>query len=121
MRWLHSGRLTPYYNSPAPLLSAADCPKYSASIGYTLSTSDDVANLFARCCEISEPVPSFLTGMPVVLSWGLRAERVLRCMIEMIHALNGDDEDLPGIGPTTLTGGYGERSDGYRKVRFRAK
>jgi hypothetical protein len=38
-------------------------------------------------------------------------------MIDMVHTLNGHDSDLPGMGPTNLTGGYGRRSGGSGKVR----
>ena len=42
-------------------------------------------------------------------------------MIDMVHALNGHDYDLPGMGPMNLTGGYGRRGGGNGNVRlFRA-
>ena len=75
--------------------------------------------MFSGCCEFSDPVPSFVDDMQVdVVSEGYGQNEFWRYMIGMIHALNGEDHDLPGMGPKTLTGGYGEGKATNRNVRL---
>jgi len=120
------GALAPFWQtdpllqfSGALIIRGQTCPDYSASIGYAMSDAEDFTNMFSRCCETSEPVPSFLSDMQVaVVSGGYGQNEFWKYMIDMIHALKGEDQDLPGMGPTTLTGGYGERRGGNRNVRL---
>src|SRR6185503_1208270 len=111
------GALAPFWQTP-PLLSFSQalilrghtCPEYSAVLGYMMNGSDDFTRLLAPFCEVSEPVPSFVAGMNVgVISGGYGQNEFWSFMIDMVHALNGQDGDPPWSSPTTLTGGYGQR------------
>lgn len=120
------GALAPFWQtnpllgfSGALIIRGQTCPNYSASIGYAMIGADHLVNLFSSCCETSEPAPSFLSGMQVaVVSGGYGPNEFWRFMIGMIHALNGENQDLPGLEATTLIGGYGERRGGKQAVRL---
>ena len=120
------GALAPFWQTDpllqfcrALIIRGQNCPEYSASISHSMSSAADFTNMFSRCCEISAPVPGFLADMQVVVaSGGYGQNEFWEYMIDMIHALNGNDHDLPGMGPTTLTGGYGKRSGANRNVRL---
>lgn len=120
------GALTPFWQ-PDPLLQFSgaliirgeSCPEFSASLSYAMAGMEDFPKLLSPCCEPSDPFPSFMEDMPVyVVSGGYGQNEFWRYMIDMIHALNGDDSDLPGMGPTNLTGGYGRTSGLNHNIRL---
>lgn len=120
------GALAPFWQtdplvqfSKALIIRGQSCPEYSATVSYAMSGAPDFTDMFIPCCEISDPVPAFVTDMQVaVVSGGYGQNEFWSYMIDMVHALNGNDYDLPGMGPTTLIGGYGQRSGGRRNVRL---
>ena len=120
------GSLAPFWQtnplvqfSGALIIRGQSCPEYSASADYLMNGSTTFEHLLDQCCELSSPVPSFVPEMNVaVFSGGYGQNEFWRYMINMVHALNGKDNDLPMMGPTTLTGGYGQRRDRTRNVRL---
>lgn len=121
------GSMAPFWqNDPliafagALFIRGGTCPEYSASASYVMNSAIDARDfkrLLRTSCEVSTPVPSFVPDMNVaVVSGGFGPNEFWKYMIGMIHALNGEDEDLPGMAPKTLTGGYGERISGYKTV-----
>jgi hypothetical protein len=81
--------------------------------------SPEMKELFSPCCELSEPFTPHTAGMHgFVISGGFGPNEFWSYMIDLMHALNGHDYDLPGMGPKNLTGGYGMRSGSTGKVRL---
>jgi hypothetical protein len=79
----------------------------------------NLRELLSPSCESSELFPTYVEDMNVtVVSGGFGPNEFWSYMIDMVHALNGHDSDLPGMGPTNLTGGYGRRSGGSGNVRL---
>jgi hypothetical protein len=120
------GALAPFWQTPpllafsgALILRGQTCPNYAAVLSYLMNGSDDFSRLLDPCCEVSKPVPSFVPEMNIgVVSGGYGENEFWRFMIDMVHALNGEDEDLPGFGPTSLTGGYGQKQGRNANVRL---
>ena len=118
------GALAPIW-SPDPLLNFTGaliirghtCPDYSGSISYLRGVMPNLLSLLSPSCEYSEMFPSFVEDTQVtVVSGGFGPNEFWSYMLEMIHALNGHDSDLPGMGAANLTGGYGRRIGGSGKV-----
>jgi hypothetical protein len=121
------GALAPFWQTDpllqfrgALIIRGQTCPEYSASTSYMMMHTDaDFTEILPPDCEVSVPVPGFLADhQVVVVSAGYAHDMFWKYMIDMVHALNGNDYDLPGMGPTTLTGGYGRRSGTNRNVRL---
>lgn len=68
-------------------------------------------------CEPCEPVDSFVEGMAVsVFSTGYGTDVFWKFMMDMIHSLNGNDNEYNP--PKKLTGGYGVSSNGHYRQRL---
>lgn len=103
----------------ALIIRGETCPQFSASLSHAMAGMENFPDLLSSCCESSEPFPSFLEDMAVyVVSSGYGQNEFWQYMIDMVHALNGDDSDLPGMGPTNLTGDYGRISGPNKSVRL---
>lgn len=122
------GKLAPIWQTDKPLpfsggliMRGQHCPQYSARINYVMGPlNSDFTRALSECCEFSEPVPSFepeLLGVSVA-SMGYGQNEFWSFLIAMVHALNGDDDDLPGLYPTKFIGGYGLRSGISPNIRL---
>lgn len=120
------GALAPFWQndpltqfSEALIIRAESYPDYSASIAPWLVGDDSIIKLLAPYCEVSDSFNSFVKGMNVfVVSGGYGENEFWRFLINMVHALNGEDLDVPGVEPSGLTGGYGDKIQDSGNVRL---
>ena len=102
----------------ALILRGQTQPEFSASTSYFMTGMETLPDdLLNPSCEVSRSVPSYVSEMYVnVVSGGFGPNEFWRYMIDLVHALNGhDDEYCP---PRNMTGGYGVRQNGHTCVRL---
>ncbi len=88
-------------------------PNWSASTSYMMSGMEDISGVVNDGCDVSAAFPSFVEDtFTHVVSGDFGPNEFWRFMIDLVHSLNGHDHEY--CLPTTLTGGYGARKDGYR-------
>ncbi len=100
------------------IIRGQNCPELSSSISYIMHGGTlDIGSMLAPYCELGNPFESFIDDFSVsVYSTGYGSDVFWKFMIDMIHSLNGhDDEYNP---PQNLTGGYGVSSDTYGRQRL---
>jgi len=105
----------------ALILRGQGHPEASAKISYFMCGTPELKSLLADCCEASDPFEPFVAdACGYVVSGGFDKNEFWEFMIDLVHALNGDDNSEYTGPPKTLTGGYGIRRGGSRQALFPA-